>query len=79
MGSNLVTPNLAINVVKKISLTNPLRLPRVKSLESPEGEQNLDYVEIKPPTSAGPGDTVKIRILSHEMLPGMVPINLYLV
>ena len=79
MGSNLITPNLAINVVKKISLAQPLRLPRVCSLEKTQEEefalntsQPSDYVDVMPPTSASSTDTLKIRILSYEMLNGMV-------
>jgi hypothetical protein len=74
MGANLVTPNLAINVIKKVSLNGPLRLERVKprdpmdDFSAPEN----DYVDVYPPAGSSPTDTVRIRILCHEMLSGMV-------
>jgi hypothetical protein len=78
MGSNLVTPNLAINVIKKICLNGPLRLQRATprdplldaDFSATPGEP--DFVDIYPPATSSPTDTVKIRILSHEMLSGMV-------
>jgi hypothetical protein len=79
MGSNLVTPNLAINVVKKINFANSLYLPRVKknkndsnSSKEDSAVNGDDLVEIGPPVGATHHDNIKIRILSTEMLKGMV-------
>ena len=66
MGSNLVTPTLAVNVIKRIGLSAPLKLPRVK-----DGVEMNELVEIQPPKSSIPSDVIKIRILSHEMFKGM--------
>ena len=65
MGSNLVTPTLAVNVIKRIGLNAPLKLPRVK-----DGVEMNELVEIQPPKSSIPSDLIKIRILSHEMFKG---------
>ena len=65
MGSNLVTPTLAVNVIKRIGLSAPLRLPRVK-----DGVEMNELVEVQPPKSSIPSDVIKIRILSHEMFKG---------
>ena len=66
MGSNLVTPTLAVNVIKRIGLSAPLKLPRVK-----DGVEMNELVEIQPPKSSILSDVIKIRILSHEMFKGM--------
>jgi len=68
MGSNLITPQLAVNALKKISLAMPLKLPRVidGKINDPE-----DYVTINPPQGTTLNDTVQIRLLSSEMRVGM--------
>lgn len=70
MGSNMITPNLSVNILRKISLSTPLTLPRTTS--------NIDAtspleptVLIHPPQSSNPKDTIQIRLLSHEMRDGM--------
>ena len=85
VGSNIVTPNLAVNVVKRISLASSLRLPRVdcpnndnddnKNNSKIDDENQNEYVEVLPPVGSTPADTVKIRVLSYEMLQGMVGHN----
>lgn len=73
MGSNLVTPTLAVNVVKRICISTPLVLPRVNKKDSlnPNDLSQNDFVEINPPKGVLPGETLKIRILSNEMRKGM--------
>lgn len=73
MGSNLVTPTLAVNVIKKISLASALRLPKVKSSDELINFDNIEpeYVEVQPPSGADSSDMIKIRILSNEMRQGM--------
>jgi hormone-sensitive lipase len=68
VGTNIVTPTLAINIVKRISLGTSLKLPKVDD-DDDGGEQ--EYVEILPPAGCHPNEFVKIRILSYEMLQGM--------
>jgi hypothetical protein len=72
MGSNLVTPTLAVNYLKKIPFT-PIRLPRVVTKNGDESVANNenDYVTVLPPKSATPTDTISIRILSSELRDGM--------
>ncbi|CAF0709865.1 unnamed protein product [Brachionus calyciflorus] len=78
MGSNLVTPTLPVNLIKKINLANPLRLPKVKQTSklfdpnSPTNiEQETEFVEISPPNNVIPDDYIRIRILSNEIRQGM--------
>lgn len=63
MGSNLITPTLAVNITKNISLGQVLKVP--SSINSNE------LVEIMPPHGATANDFLKIRVLSHEMRKGM--------
>ena len=60
MGSNLVTPQLAVNVMKKISLALPLHLPRVVDGRV---DETGTLITINPPQSSTPGDSVQIRLL----------------
>ena len=84
VGSNMVTPNLGVNIVKRISLATPLRLPKCDSDESGASNRKSessftsqsDFVDVMPPVGANPTDTVKIRILSYEMLQGMVSLKI---
>ena len=83
LGSNIVTPNLAVNVVKRISLASSLRLPKVDCPNNDNDDNNNnkmdenqnEYVEVLPPVGSTPADTAKIRVLSYEMLQGMVSHN----
>lgn len=69
MGSNLVNPKTAINVVKAINLSKKLLVPKASQNQEP-GEPEL--VEISPPKSSGANDSVNVRIISHELRKGMV-------
>ena len=66
MGSNMITPSLSVNVLKKISLSTPLELPMAKHNES-----EAPLVTINPPTSSTSKDYVQIRLLSSDMREGM--------
>ena len=80
VGSNIVTPTLAVNLVKRISLASPLRLPKVDCPNNDNDNNNntkieenqKEFVEVLPPVGSNSNDTVKIRILSYEMFQGMV-------
>ena len=81
VGSNIITPTLAVNVVKRISLASPLRLPKVEKLQndneniqknSENSSSPIEYVDVLPPNGSNSSDTVKVRILSYEMFQGMV-------
>ena len=75
MGSNLITPVVAVNILKKINLACSLKLPKVNNVSSESVDEtgNDDmFVNIDPPQSSTPKDTVQIRILSSEMRDGMV-------
>lgn len=75
MGSNLVTPTVAVNIIKKISLSNPLRITRVKQnsalFNGDSSQKVLDEVEILPPKGVLPDEMIRIRILSNEIRQGM--------
>lgn len=72
MGTNMITPTLAMNMVKKINF-NGLKLPRVAHKGSNESMEDADeYVDILPPTGCTPNDSVQIRIMSAEIRDGMV-------
>lgn len=62
----MITPSLSVNVLKKISLSTPLKLPMAKHNES-----EAPLVTINPPKSSTPKDFVQIRLLSSEMREGM--------
>lgn len=68
MGSNLVNPKTAINVVKAIGLAKTLQLPRVDT----SGGKLSKLVDILPPKNLVPNETVKVRVISHEIRKGMV-------
>jgi hypothetical protein len=77
MGSNLITPVVAVNILKKINLASSLKLPKVNNVPSESVEDGASgsddmFVTIDPPQSSTPKDTVQIRILSSEMRDGMV-------
>ena len=74
MGTNMITPTLAMNMVKKINF-NTLKLPKAaqKGSESmEEAEAETEYVEILPPTGCTSNESVQIRIMSAEIRDGMV-------
>jgi len=76
MGSNLITPVVAVNILKKINLDSSLQLPKVNNVPSESVEESSSgsddmFVTIDPPQSSTPKDTVQIRILSSEMRDGM--------
>jgi len=62
MGSNMITPNVTLNILKKISLSKPLELPNT-STGIP--------VTINPPQTATSKDTIQIRVLSNDLREGM--------
>jgi hormone-sensitive lipase len=62
MGSNMITPNVALNQLKRISLAKPLLLPNSKTGE---------LVTISPPQTATAKDTIQVRVLSSELREGM--------
>jgi hypothetical protein len=70
----MVTPTLAINIVKTISLATTLKLPKFDSTKE-TNDKNTEYVNILPPVGSKPDDTIKIRILSDEIHNGMVSQN----
>lgn len=80
MGSNLVNPKTAINVLKQLNLSKILRLPKVveqnqtNTGEKCKAETTADqqYVDIHPPKNASANDFVSIRIISHQLRKGMV-------
>lgn len=77
MGSNLITPQLAVNVLKKIPLSMPLKLPRVLNGHKSAQliDENEDFVYINPPQGSNSNETVQIRLLSSEMRIGMQELN----
>ena len=68
MGSNLITPNLALNTTKNISLASSLR---VKKAIKSNNQEETEYVEIATPSGSTSNDFVRIRILSNEIRKGM--------
>ena len=60
MGSNLVTPQLAVNVVKKIPLSMPLKMPRIMDAANIATDE---LVTVYPPQSSTPDESVQIRLL----------------
>jgi hormone-sensitive lipase len=69
MGSNLITPYLALNTTKNINLGSVLRVK--KAIKSNSNNEEEDFVEILPPCGSTPNDFVRIRILSNEIRKGM--------
>jgi hormone-sensitive lipase len=68
VGSKLVTPAVDVNIVKSISFAESLYLPKVVIKKN----KHKELVEVKPPIGSNPSDSVNIRVLSYEMLKGMV-------
>ncbi len=73
MGSNFITPTVSINILKKISLADSLKLPKVQTLNVNNNTNNeTEFVTINPPENSNKTDFVQIRILSNELRDGMV-------
>lgn len=70
MGSNIITPNVAVNTLHRVSFSGPLQVPRRvnPSLLAPAA---TEYVTVNPPETSTPKDSIQIRVLSHELREGM--------
>ncbi len=68
-GSSLITQPVLVNELKHISLSTPLKLPMITETgeESPS-----NFVNINPPQTSRPDDSIRVRILSSSMRNGMV-------
>ena len=61
MGSNIITPNVAVNTLHRVPFSSSLTLPTTAN----------KFTTIDPPESSTPKDHVQIRVLSHELREGM--------